>query len=329
MKKLTPLWLSLVLAALMPGCGDSGGDRGTGSDVLDDPDVETGVAEVSDDPDVETGDEGVTDDPDVETGDEGDTTVTPPGFVRIEPGTFVMGSPESELGRYSDENQHSVTLTRSFLLQTTEVTQEQWQAVMASNPSYFSDCGSNCPVESVSWYDAIAYANAESASEGLAPCYSALGEVIGGATVYDCTGYRLPTEAEWEYAARAGTTTASYGGELSGDPSSCDAQPSLESIAWYCGNSGDRTQAVGGKAANAWGLYDMLGNVWEWTWDWYGSYPGGAVTDPVGASSGSDRVLRGGGWNGYANYARAANHASGDPDGRFNDYGFRLARSLP
>jgi transposase InsO family protein len=120
-----------------------------------------------------------------------------------------------------------------------------------------------------------------------------------------CTGYRLLTESEWEYAARAGTTTATYAGDLSGTVTGCTtAQVNLDGIAWWCLNSGNRTQAVGGKTANAWGLSDMVGNVWEWTWDWSGTYPG-TVTDPLGAT-GSNRVLRGGSWYSHARLARAA-----------------------
>jgi len=251
-----------------------------------------------------------------------------PGFVRIEPGTFTMGSPEGELGRYDDETQHTVTLTRAFLLQATEVTQGEYEALIGFNPSEFTACGASCPVESVSWYDAIAYANAFSVAEGLPACYDARGAVVGGATVYDCVGYRLPTESEWEYAARAGTTTATYLGDLSGNPYSCDPQPSLDSIAWFCGNSFSTPQPVGGKSPNAWGLYDMLGNVWEWTSDWYDAYPG-SVTDPVGPSIGSFRVVRGGSWDYYAQFARSAGRSIGSPALRYSNFGFRLARSLP
>ena len=129
-----------------------------------------------------------------------------------------------------------------------------------------------------------------------------------------CTGYRLPTEAEWEYAARAGSTGARHG--------------DLEAVAWYEGNSGGKTHPVGQKQANAWGFYDMLGNVWEWVWDWQADYPAGSVSDPLGPSSGSFRVIRGGCWSPYARNCRAAFRALHVPGARFSDLGFRLARSL-
>ena len=239
-------------------------------------------------------------------------------------------------------------------MQTTEVTQGQWKSLSGGvNPSYFQDttcwfgtclsyenANDSGPVEQVDWYSALAFANALSVREGLSACYTLSGcsdagngwkdgEHSGctGATFagLSCTGYRLPTESEWEYAARAGTTTATYAGNLTDDE--CDDR-TLPPIAWFCGNAGGSTQAVAQKTPNAWGLYDMLGNVWEWTWDWYGTYPG-TVTDPTGPTSGSFRVLRGGGWNGNAFFARAAFRYYVDPGNRYYSVGFRLARSLP
>jgi len=196
-------------------------------------------------------------------------------FVPVQPGTFTMGSPSSEGERNSDETQHTVTLTKGFCMQTTEVTQGQWKAVMGSNPSYFSACGDNCPVETVSWYDVQDF-------------ISRLNEKGEGT-------YRLPTEAEWEYAARAGSTTAFANGGISGvNYLICNNDPNLSAMGWYCDNSG--THSVAQKQATAWGLYDMHGNVWEWCQDWYGDYRTGAVTDPSGPGTGSDRVIRGGGW---------------------------------
>ncbi len=257
-----------------------------------------------------------------------DTGTAPRGFVRIEPGMFTMGSPEGEEGRDRDEIQHTVTLTRAFLLQSTEVTQGEYEAVMGENPSYFDACGPDCPVELVTWHNAIDYANALSIAEGLDACYDEAGVVIGGATVYACEGYRLPTEAEWEYAARAGTTTATYRGNLSDAPLICSSHPNLDPIAWFCGNSDSRTRAVGTRSANAWGLHDMLGNVWEWTSDWYGVYSGDVV-DPEGPTSGSNRVLRGGSWSSDAVFVRAASRRLFGPASGGSSYGFRLARTLP
>lgn len=270
-------------------------------------------------------------------------STAPDGFALVPAGTFTVGSPSGELGRFSSETQHTVTLTRDFLMQTTEVTQGQWQALMGNNPSSFGSCGDACPVERVTWWEAAAYANALSESEGLTACYSLTGcsrtpgtgmECSGatatgaGGNPYNCVGYRLPTESEWEYAARAGTTTATYLGNLQA-PFNCDPQPNLEPIAWYCENSGDMPHPVAGLGANAWGLYDMLGNVWEWTWDGYdGDYPG-STTDPTGASGGSYRVLRGGSWGFYARFTRAAYRSYDFPGYRFDYLGFRLARTAP
>ena len=229
------------------------------------------------------------------------------GYVRIAPGTFMMGSPSSEAGRDSDETQHKVRITRAFLLKATEVTQAEWRSVMGSNPSHFSSCGDRCPVEKVNWHEAVAYCNKLSAAAGLQACYAGHRFVGLG-----CTGYRLPTEAEWEYAARAGTTGARYG--------------EVDAVAWYDGNSGSRTHEVGTRKPNAWGLFDMLGNVWEWTNDWKEGYSG-AVVDPVGASWGQYRVFRGGSWGFEARFARAAVRCGLDPGRRYGFLGFRVARS--
>ena len=242
--------------------------------------------------------------------------VCPAGYVRIAPGTFIVGSPEVEEGRDDNETQHFVTIARALCMKATEVTQGEWQAVMGSNPSEFSNCGMNCPVESVTWHDAAGYANASSRREGLPECYVRLesyGDLIF--TGLDCEGYRLPTEAEWEYAARAGTTGATYG--------------NLDSVAWFRDNAGETTHPVRQKQPNAWGLYDMLGNVWEWTGDWY-DLSAAAVTAPMGPAAGAGRVYRGGSWGGRARFARAAYRRFGGPDSaRFNSLGFRLVRTAP
>ena len=267
-------------------------------------------------------------------------------FLPIDPGTFTMGAPSSEPGyecgtSCDDETQHQVTISQGFDLEATDVTQGEWQSLMGNNPSYFSSCGSACPVEQVSWWDAVAYANALSAKEDVQPCYTLSGCAgkpgdgqysCSSATFagLSCTGYRLPTEAEWEYAARAGTTTGTYNGTTDSSHLNCEEPNSvLDPIAWFCGNDGKTAKPVGQKQPNAWGLYDMLGNVWQWVWDRYADYPSGPVTDPMGPSTGPGRVDRGGSWFVNASYARAADRAGVNPAYRNKDLGFRLARSRP
>jgi formylglycine-generating enzyme required for sulfatase activity len=243
--------------------------------------------------------------------------------VRIEPGAFTMGSPAGELGNAAGaETQHRVTITRAFALKTTEVTQAEWRAVMGYNPSGFRNCGDTCPVERVSWFDAVDYVNRLSNAAGLASCYDANRAFAG----LGCLGYRLPTEAEWEYAARAGAMTAFHTGDIT--QQGCD-DPNADAAGWYCGNSRDTTHPVGEKQPNAWGLHDMHGNVFEWVHDWYAAYPAGAAVDPLGPAAGGDRVSRGGRWSSSARNARAAFRYSRDPRDRLSDIGIRPARSLP
>ena len=223
-----------------------------------------------------------------------------------------------------------MTITRAFLMKTTEVTQAEWQAVMGNNPSYFAGepgrgaaCGANCPVEQVSWNDAVDYVNRLSDAADLARCYDANRAFAG----LGCLGYRLPTEAEWEYAARAGTQTAYHTG-VNTQTNTCNNDPNLNLAGWYCGNAANTTHPVGLKQVNAWGLYDMHGNVWEWVQDWYAAYPAGAAVDPVGPAAGVNGVKRGGSWNDNARYARAAYRFSNSPGIRGPIVGFRPARSL-
>jgi formylglycine-generating enzyme required for sulfatase activity len=200
-------------------------------------------------------------------------------MVEIKGGTFMMGSPEDEEDRYDDEVQHEVTLTRDFLMMKYAVTQVLWESVMGENPSQFR--GASRPVETVSWFDCIDFANKLSEMEGLEKVYERNGSEVK--MNLDANGYRLPTEAEWEYAARGGEYFK-YAGSNNADE-----------VAWYGEdwNTGS-THGVGQKKANGFGLYDMSGNVWEWVWDWYGEYPRASQTDPLGSPSGSLRVLRGG-----------------------------------
>ena len=230
-------------------------------------------------------------------------------FKLIPAGTFTMGSPTGEPGRFDDETQHTVTLTKSFYMQTTEVTQGQWKKLMGSNPSSFTTCGEDCPVEKVSWDDAQAYiAKLNQRGEGI---------------------YALPTEAQWEYAARAGSTTAFYNGGITSYPDmyDCNYDGNPNAIAWYCYNSDLETHPVAQKTPNAWGLFDMSGNVSEWCSDWYGDYPSGSVTDPTGPQTGIGRVQRGGNWGSAARRCRSASRLGGGPDDRYSYLGFRLARA--
>ena len=216
-------------------------------------------------------------------------------------GRFTMGSPESEEDRRLDETQHEVVLSRGFFMAETECTQGQWEMAMGSNPS--GSKGANRPVEQVSWSDAVEYCRkltVKQRDEGLLP--------VGWE-------WRLPTEAEWEYAARAGTTGARHG--------------ELDAIAWHNNNSGSETHAVGAMQANAWGLHDMMGNVWEWCSDWSGDYPTGGVTDPTGPKSGSNRIYRGGSWNSVAGYVRSSFRLSFEPGSSNHLVGFRPVLSSP
>ncbi len=215
-------------------------------------------------------------------------------FKLIPAGTFTMGE---------GDDAHEVTLTKSFKMGVHEVTQDQYEKVMGVNPSGFR--GADNPVKKVSWNDAVEFCRKLSEL----PSEKAAGNV-----------YRLPTEAEWEYACRAGTTTKySFG----------DDESELGNYAWSLENSGDKTHPVGGKKPNAWGLYDMHGNVWEWCQDWYGDYPSGSVTDPSGATSGSDRVLRGGGSSLAAEHCRSTSRLWSRPTDRFSGFGFRVVLVSP
>ena len=212
-------------------------------------------------------------------------------MVLIPSGKFKMGSPELEAGRENDETQHEVTLTKPFYMGQYEVTQEQWEAVMGGNPS--SSKGAKLPVTDVSWKDCQEFIEKLNASTK--------------------GGYRLPTESEWEHACRAGTSTAySYGDSLTKSDANVN---------------GESTKAVGSYKPNAFGLYDLHGNVWEWCNDWTADYPKGAVTNPKGVATGDRRVLRGGSFGSYVSEARSSNRSNGAPSNRYVFVGFRLART--
>ncbi len=232
----------------------------------------------------------------------GGTAIT---FSFIPPGVFLMGSPFGEEERDDDESQHRVTLTQGFFLGVTPVTQAQWRAVMGSDPSYFK--GANRPVENTSWEDGQEFCQRLSQQDGKP--------------------YRLPTEAEWEYACRSGTTTPfSFGETISTDQVNYNGK-----YPYGTGRKGayrKETTAAGSFPTNAWGLFDMHGNVWEWCQDWFGPYPESDVIDPQGQNSGDSRVLRGGSWGSYATQCRAAIRSVNAPGYRYNYIGFRVCFRL-
>ena len=224
-------------------------------------------------------------------------------FKWIPPGTFQMGSTAAtDNDRYSDETQHEVVLTHGFWMLDHEVTQKEYEDIKASTPSWF--IGNNRPVERVTWHDAVDFCNKLTEKDREAGRIALNQE------------YRLPTEAEWEYACRAGTKGAVYVDYK-------DRYQELDAIAWWNWNSGNQTHPVKQKRPNAFGLHDMIGNVYEWCSDWYGAYPSGTVENPKGPDSGTLRVGRGAGWRDIAEFARSASRAGGAPSGYFNSLGFR------
>jgi formylglycine-generating enzyme required for sulfatase activity len=252
----------------------------------------------------------------------------PSPYRLIPAGTFTMGSPSSEPERNNtNEAQASVTITSSFYMAEAEVTQGQWRALMGNNPSTNKTCGDRCPVENVNFYEAVTYMNALSDSEGFERCYT-LNNCTGSMGVnyqcssvtwvkgLSCAGYRLPTEAEWEYAARAGTTASVYG--------------NVNNIAWYIGNSNNLLKQTKQKQANGYGLYDVIGNAWEWTWDQYELVLPGGVNPIVGGlvqTGEALRLIRGCGFRDTAGTCRVAIRGRYAPSYRIVDSGLRPART--
>lgn len=313
MKRVTAIFLSIILAVSLAACGQTGTEQQADMQTENSDNVTQGT-DVEDKP-VQVQETDVED-----------------GFILITGGTFQMGSPDTEAWRSDDEIQHPVTVS-DFYMAPYEVTQAEYEAAMGSNPSNFS--GSDLPVENITWLEAVSFCNAYSVEKGLEPVYSIDGQNVSWNRSAD--GYRLPTEAEWEYACRAGTTTPFY---MENSPSAEEANyyghyPYMIEDNYFSqgnltvkpGEYRQTTVAVGSFSPNPLGLYDMHGNVGEWTWDIYGAYPDGEQTDPVGAATGTRRVYRGGGWNDFAKNMRCAYRAMMDQDkGSFN-IGIRLVRN--
>ncbi len=250
-------------------------------------------------------------------------------MVPIPAGSFVRGSLR---GDFLEQPLALVRISTPLLMSAYEITQAEWEQVMGTSPAYHR--GATLPVESITWMDAVDFCNRLSVRAGLQPCYRIRGDTVD--CDWNATGYRLPTEAEWEYAARAGTTTDIYSGDIEQPYAECTPtdtlDPRLDRIAWYCKNSGYQPHPVGQKEPNPWGLYDMLGNVAELVWDWSNGLPYGTsdTLDPRGPSTGMLRRFRGGSFLDGARACRAAARQYATPPTRGKFYvGFRLVRRAP
>jgi sulfatase modifying factor 1 len=249
----------------------------------------------------------------------------PTNMVWVPAGSFVMGSPTNEIQRSTNELQHPVSFTNGFFVARFLVTQSNWISMMGTNPSYFVPSNGftadlNRPVEEVNWFDASNY------------CFALTRQQQGGGQIFTNWFYRLPTESEWEYACRAGTTNAFYLGDnlLSGQANFNGMYEYLDGVGDTNDASGvelGRTSDVGAYAPNAFGLYDMAGNVWEWCQDWFTNYPVGAVTDPQGPTNGLERVFRGGTLNAVGHLCRSAQRDLASPTTAVNTIGFRVVLS--
>ena len=271
-----------------------------------------------------------------ETDVSGDIVEQPPeGIARVLSGEFEMGSADTELCRTEGrESQHTVTITHNIVATVTSVTQAQFEDLLGYNPSLHTECA-DCPVERVNWHQAAAYCSALSEQEDLETCYQCTGSeqrttcsvrsIFDEAAIYDCRGFRLPTEAEWEYLYRAGETASIYLGELAACTGSDAA---ADAIAWYSANSEETTHVVGQKEPNNWGLYDMAGNVWEWCHDRYEDDLGTAdVTNPWGPSFSGFRVIRGGSFATDPGRLRASERSFAEPAASDGTVGVRCVRS--